>query len=221
MSVRRLLVILGMMLAMVAFVIWLRRGEADYLNFPPKATGPWVAFGDSLTEGYGAASGQDYPAVLAQRLGVPIMNSGRSGDTTADGLKRFEDLARLQPQVVLLCLGGNDSLNREASKQTFANLGTMIDCLHQEGTFVVLIGIRSASLRDRNEKHFKKLAREKRVFYLPDMLRGLAFKPVYMSDAIHPNDEGYRRIAERLEKALRPLLPKLTNAIVTRQAEGG
>ena len=72
------------------------------------------------------------------------------------------------------------------------------------------IGIRSASLRDGNEKHFARLARDKHVLYVPDMLRGLAFKPIYMSDAIHPNDEGYQRIAARLEKVLRPLLPVLT-----------
>jgi lysophospholipase L1-like esterase len=85
----------------------------------------------------------------------------------------------------------------------------MIDRLHQEGSFVVLIGIRSASLRDQNEKHFAKLAREKRVLYVPDMLRGLVFKPVYMSDAVHPNDAGYQKIAERLEKKLRPLTARL------------
>ena len=74
---------------------------------------------------------------------------------------------------------------------------------------MVLVGIRSASLRDQNEKHFAKLAHEKRVLYVPDMLRGLAFKPVYMSDAIHPNDAGYQKFAERLENRLRPLMAKL------------
>jgi lysophospholipase L1-like esterase len=121
----------------------------------------------------------------------------------------LEELVRLRPRMVLLCLGGNDALNREPAQQTFANLATMIDRLHQEGSFVVIIGIRSVSLRDHNKKYFAELARQKRVLYVPDMLSGLAFKPVYMSDAIHPNDEGYRRIAERLEKVLKPLLPKL------------
>jgi len=110
---------------------------------------------------------------------------------------------------VLLCFGGNDSLNQESRTQTFLALAKMIDRFHQEGTFVILIGIRSASLRDYNEDHFAKLAREKRVLYVPDMLRGLVFKPVYMSDAIHPNDAGYAKFAERLEKKLRPFLTKL------------
>ena len=111
--------------------------------------------------------------------------------------------------MVLLCLGGNDSLNGQPRQQTFANLAAIIDRLHREGSFVVLIGVHSASLRDRNEEHFARLAKEKRVFYVPNILKGVLFKPVYMSDAIHPNDEGYDRVAERLEKALRPLLPKL------------
>jgi lysophospholipase L1-like esterase len=76
----------------------------------------------------------------------------------------------------------------------------------------VLIGIRSASLRDRNSAHFGKLAKEKRVLYVPDILKGLAFKPVYMSDAIHPNDSGYARVAARLEKALQPHLAALKSA---------
>jgi lysophospholipase L1-like esterase len=115
------------------------------------------------------------------------------------------------PRVVLLCLGGNDSLNQESKKETFANLAAIIDRLHEQGSFVVLIGIRSASLRDKNESHFQQLAREKHVFYVPNLLKGVAFKPVYMSDAIHPNDEGYDKVAARLEKALRPLLPRLAS----------
>ena len=111
---------------------------------------------------------------------------------------------------MLLCFGGNDALNQVPQTRTLANLSAMIDRLHAEGSFVVMIGIRSASLRDKNEKPFARLAREKRVLYVPDFLQGLAFKPVYMSDAIHPNDEGYKRFAERLEKVLRPLLPRLT-----------
>jgi len=190
-------------------LLWWTSGEGDYVNLPPTAKGPWVAFGDSLTEGYGATEGNNYPALLGSRLGIGILNKGRSGDTTGDGLKRLDEVVQLEPRVVLLCLGGNDSLNQQSKTQTFANLSEMIDRLHRAGSFVVLIGIRSASLRDRNEPYFKQLSKEKHVLYVPDLLKGVAFKPIYMSDAVHPNDEGYKMIAERLEKVLRPVLPKL------------
>jgi acyl-CoA thioesterase-1 len=196
---------------------WLTR-PPEPINLPPQATGPWVAFGDSLTEGYGASEGQSYPAILSRSLEVPIVNLGVSGDTTDGGLKRLDNLVERKPRVVLLCLGGNDGLNQVPRSRTFENLAAIIDRLQAEGSFVVLIGIRSASLRDHNKEHFARLAREKRVLYVPDLLRGIAFKPIYMSDAIHPNpnDEGYGRIAARLEKILRPLLPQLAGTAPAR-----
>ena len=209
MTLRKLVWILAPALIAALLYWWINRPPVP-ANLPPTAHGPWVAFGDSLTEGYGATEGNAYPALLSRSLGVPILNLGVSGDTTADGLKRIDPIARQQPRVVLLCLGGNDALNQMPQARTLANLGAIIDRLQAEGSFVVLIGIRSASLRDRNEKPFARLAREKRALYVPDFLQGLAFKPVYMSDAIHPNDEGYKRFAERLDKVLRPLLPRLT-----------
>src|SRR6185295_15443060 len=152
-----LLVAVGMGL----FFIWHRSNRsADYANFPPRSGTAWVAFGDSLTTGYGAEPGQDYPSVLGRRLGVSIENHGSAGDTSQDGLNRVAEIVRLNPRVVLLCLGGNDGL-----RQMFANLGAIIDRLHQTGAFVVLIGIRSASLFDKNETGFKKLAKEKHLLY--------------------------------------------------------
>ena len=73
----------------------------------------------------------------------------------------------------------------------------------------MLIGVRSASLLDQNEKHFAKLAKEKHVFYVPDILDGIMFKPVLMSDAIHPNAQGYHQFAERLQQELQPYLSGL------------
>src|SRR5678815_4167715 len=74
---------------LAALVYWLWPGASGRLaNLPPTATGPWIAFGDSLTEGYGATAGADYPSQLGRRLGIAIQNHGISGDTSADGLKR-------------------------------------------------------------------------------------------------------------------------------------
>jgi lysophospholipase L1-like esterase len=197
---------------LLAVLVWPSFRRPDYVNFPPRATGPWVAFGDSLTEGYGASEGHDYPTVLGQRLGVKIVNLGVSGHTTADGLRRVEEVVALEPRVVLLCLGGNDALQGARREATFANLAGIVDRLQQQGAFVVLIGVRSASLRDKNEAWFSRLAKENRALYVPNILKGVFARPVYMSDALHPNDEGYRLIAERLEKVLRPLLPQLQGA---------
>ncbi|MEN9574858.1 MAG: hypothetical protein RL514_2713 [Verrucomicrobiota bacterium] len=190
--------------------LWLRPGKnAVYANFPPTATGDWVAFGDSLTEGYGANEGGDYPTQLARRLRVKIRNLGVSGQTTADGLARLDQAVQLQPRVVLLCLGGNDTLRGVPPEQTFAHLGTMIDRFHQGGAFVVLLGVRSTGLSDKNAKRFEQLAKAKRVLLVPNLLDGILFTPSFMADPIHPNDQGYAKIAERLEAILSPLLPKL------------
>lgn len=197
---RHWLVLLPVLLAAGWF--WQRsRGRADFANYPPAARGDWVAFGDSLTSGYGA-EGQGYPEQLAKQLGVVIHNLGVPGDTTADGLARLEGAAQLQPRVALLCLGGNDALQRLPAAQTFANLGRMIDRFHQAGSFVVLLGVRSAGLTDQNAKRFRELAREKRVLLVPNILDGVLFTPSLMFDQVHPNVQGHGKIATRVAGAL-------------------
>ncbi|MEO6035968.1 MAG: GDSL-type esterase/lipase family protein [Verrucomicrobiota bacterium] len=183
--------------------------KTNYANFPPRATGDWIAFGDSLTAGYGASAGSDYPAFLSKALGRPILNKGAPGETTDNALDRMDEVVRLQPRVVLLCLGGNDGLQQLPINKTFANLSTIIDRLHENGSFVVLIGVRSASISDKYASPFKKLAKEKHVLLVPNILGGILGSPNLMSDYVHPNDEGYKAIADRLEKILQPLLPNL------------
>lgn len=197
-------------LALVGAIYFFRGcGKTDYANLPPRANGEWVAFGDSLTAGFGASQGSDYPAFLSQKIGRPILNKGVSGATTENALGQLDEILRLQPRVVLLCLGGNDGLQQLSISQTFANLSTIIDRLQESGSFVVLIGVRSASISDKYASPFKKLAREKHVLYVPNILSGVLGSPSLMSDYIHPNDEGYKAIADRLEQTLTPFLPKL------------
>src|SRR5436190_11645255 len=206
---RRNLILLSLLaLAILIYFIW-PGARWRFQNFPPPAHGPWVAFGDSLTAGYGAGEGGGYPAQLSKRLGVPIQNLGEAGETSADGLKRIAAVEALNPRVVLLCFGGNDVLQGLSRDQMFANIGAMIDRLQARGSFVVLIGIRGNLLQDKNAKRFKELAREKEVKYVPNILEDILSKPSLMSDYVHPNDAGYAKIAERLEKELKPLLPKL------------
>jgi acyl-CoA thioesterase I len=204
---RRILLILAFIAA--GWFLWHHFRGYDFVNFPPSATGPWVAFGDSLTEGYGASERHDYPTVLSRKLGLKIVNMGKAGETTADGLKRVGQAAELRPRVVLLCMGGNDVLQKVPREEMFNNLSALIGRFHQEGSFVVLIGLRSATLWDKNHQFFKAFAQKKRVFYVRDILEGIFPKPVYMSDAVHPNDEGYALIAERLAKELSPMLSEL------------
>lgn len=207
-SKRKLLILSVLALSLLAYWLW-PGGHWRFQNLPPAVTGPWVAFGDSLTLGYGAGNG-GYPAQLSQRLGIPIQNLGEAGDTSADGLKRIATVEALAPRVALLCFGGNDVLQNVPRDQMFANISAMIDRLHARGSFVVLIGIRGPSLvGDANAKGFKSLAEEKEVMHVPNILDGILGTPSLMSDYVHPNDAGYEKIAERLEKELRPLLSKL------------
>src|SRR5688500_5516145 len=139
MSVKQLVLLVVLAAGIIVALFWFLGGRHDYRNLPPTADGPWVAFGDSLTEGYGASPGNDYPTLLGKQLAGTIRNFGKSGESSEEGLKRVEEIAALKPRVVLLCFGGNDGLQGKAVAQTTANVAQIIDRLHAEGSFVVLI----------------------------------------------------------------------------------
>lgn len=196
-------------LALVLFFGYRCFAPQNYKNFPPAATGEWIAFGDSLTAGVGAEQGKDFPTLLGKKLDRTIHNFGVPGHTTEDGLNRVDEAIAAQPRVVLLCLGGNDGLKSLPQEQMFRNLSAIIDRFHAAGSFVILIGVHSASFRDSNADGFENLAREKEVFLIPNILDGVLGTPSLMDDYIHPNSAGYEKIAERLYTEIAPLLGKL------------
>ena len=81
---------------------------------------PIVAFGDSLVEGIGASSANDWVSLLSHRYAVPIMNQGKKEDTTRSAQARLEhDVLQHDPLLVILLLGGNDIILRIPKKETF------------------------------------------------------------------------------------------------------
>jgi len=174
-------------------------------NYPPSGD-TIVAFGDSLVFGVGAKKDGGFVTLLSENLGVEIVNLGRGGDTTAQGLARMNEVTTLKPDIVLLLLGGNDYFYRVPRGEIFSNLEKMIIQLHKQGSIVILLGIRGGLLGDSFEDDFRKLARKQNTAHVSNILEGLLGNSEFMSDAIHPNDIGYKIIADRIEPILQRLI---------------
>lgn len=192
------------MVVVVAAFFFLRP-EAHITNYPPHA-GPVVMFGDSLVAGSGASDGKALPDLLAAKIGEPVANMGAAGDTTAKALARIDAVVARHPRIALVLLGGNDYLKRVPRAETFKNLATIVERLQADGAVVVLLGVRGGILVDNFADEFKKLAKDKGALYVSDVLDGLLGDKKYMADEIHPNDAGYAVIAERIYRAMRPIL---------------
>ena len=168
-----------------------------------------IAFGDSLTAGYGAAAGEDYPSVLSTIMGATIINAGVSGDTTESALARL-DTAVLErnPRIVLLGLGGNDFLRSVPQSETEQNLRTIVRKTQARGAMVVLLGFRFPTLGPSYEDMYERVAEEEGCLLIPDLMDGILRDPALKSDAIHPNARGYRMMAERVADPLRKLIAR-------------
>lgn len=167
------------------------------------STGVILAFGDSLTFGYGASTGNSYPAVLRELSGREVVNSGISGETTAEGLERLpEVLEEVQPNLVILMEGGNDILRNHPADSIKQNLAEMIEMIRGTGAQVVLIGVTEKNIFGDVEPLYDELAGEYEVLYLRSVLNDLLRESEYKSDPIHLNDRGYRKLAEGIAAAL-------------------
>lgn len=166
-----------------------------------------VAFGDSLTYGTGAGRGQDWPSLVSEKCNCRIVNKGVPGDTSSDALARLDrDVLALDPQIVIIGLGGNDILQRTTPETMFGNLRTIIDRVQDSGAMVVLLGLNGFPLASSLGGEYKALARETGSVYVPNILGGILTSAKLRADQVHPNAEGYKIIADRVYDKLEPHL---------------
>jgi acyl-CoA thioesterase I len=187
---------------------------------PPKDDRPViVAFGDSLTAGYGTDAGNSYPDFLEQDLNAKgfhyhVLNAGVSGNTTKDGVERLDDVVSLKPALVIVAFGGNDGLRGLPIDSTRKNLDQMVSTLQRAGIKVVLGGITlppnygADYIRQFNES-YALLAKQYHVPLLPFLLQDVYGTAGSMQpDGIHATSQGNQQVARNLLPLVIPLLHK-------------
>ncbi|MEO7863160.1 MAG: arylesterase [Nitrospirales bacterium] len=177
-----------------------------------------VAFGDSLTAGFGVSLDESYPTQLEKLLHeggfhYEVVNAGVSGETSAGGVRRVEWILKSLPTVVILELGVNDGLRGMPLQQTYTNLRTIIERLQNEGegVLVILAGMRippnfGEAYTGEFFEMYERLAKELNLPLIPFLLEGVAAQPgLNQEDGVHPTAEGYTIVAQNVFDTLEPL----------------
>lgn len=189
-------------------------------NASQKSLAKIVAFGDSLTAGFGLSPQQSYPSLLQQKLKADgfdyeVVNAGISGDTSAGGVRRIDwSLEGSNVKFVIIELGGNDILRGQPIAAMKKNLSEIIERAKAKGATVLLAGMEAptnSGVEYRRAVHdaFPELAKTHAVTLIPFFLDGVAgSQTLNQQDGIHPNPEGTKMVVETVYKYLKPLLEK-------------
>lgn len=197
---------------------------------PAQAEGPRIlAFGDSLTAGYGLPAGQGLVPQLqawldARGIAAEVIDGGLSGDTTYGGRVRLPvSIRRHAPDAVIVELGGNDMLLGWSPERAEANLGPMLANATAGGRPALLVGIhapgRDRALRRRWAAIWPRLANTHGTLLLQDFYAPLAAipraerGPYLLGDGIHPSAKGVALLVEKLG----PEVAKLAAQAAARQ----
>jgi acyl-CoA thioesterase-1 len=168
-----------------------------------------VAFGDSLTAGYGLPGDAAFPAVLERALiakgyAVSIMNAGVSGDTTTGGLARLDWSIPEGTDGVIVELGANDMLRGTDPAVAREALDGILGRLQQRGIPVLMAGMYASrnlgpDYVARFEAIFPDLAKKYGVALYPFFLDGVAgVRELALPDGLHPTAKGVQVVVERI-----------------------
>ena len=190
-----------------------------YAQTAPEKAKRILFLGDSLTDGYGIERDRSYPGLIAKRiakqnLNYSVHNAGVSGDTSAGGLRRIDWLLRNKVDILVLALGANDGLRGFNPEATKSNLLAIIAKAKKANPEVkiLLAGMlvppnMGKTYAERFAAVYPEIAQQTNATLHPFLLEGVAANPeLNLQDGIHPNEKGYRIIADSLWKTLRPML---------------
>ncbi len=171
-----------------------------------------LAFGDSLTQGFGLPEQDGFVPQLQAWLrenGAPeavVVNGGVSGDTTQGGLARIGWALSDDIDAVVVALGGNDLLRGLDPGLSRRNLDGILDEIDAKGLPVLLVGLPAPAnfgpdyMRDF-EAIYPALAEAHGALLYPNFLAGLdtngsisALRDLMQGDGLHPNTKGVARI---------------------------
>jgi acyl-CoA thioesterase-1 len=164
-----------------------------------------LAIGDSMTAGYGVAREVSYPAQLETELrkhgyDYIVVNQGVTGSTTTQALGRLTRALSLQPEIVIIQLGGNDASQGIPWNVSRENLRTMIQRFKPGGARVFFAGGRFPYLDE--------LAKELDVPVIPFLEGVQGHRELLIADGIHPNGEGYSIVVHNILTVLEPFVGK-------------
>jgi lysophospholipase L1-like esterase len=160
----------------------------------PTTSPATVFLGDSITQN----------CEWSELLGVPVINRGIDGDTTADILDRLDAVLALRPQVIFLMVGINDIGRGVDPKVTVQNYSQIISRIHASNpnTIVYLQSVLPTRFHG-NEMNRQVRALNQEISNLADnktfifvdlyhsFLQGDEMSPDLSNDGVHLNGAGY------------------------------
>jgi acyl-CoA thioesterase-1 len=187
---------------------------------PPPERPIVLAFGDSLTAGYGLDQGLGFAPQLQATLrrhgtAATVIDGGVSGDTSEAGKARLGwtlDGMERKPDLVILELGANDMLRGLDPGLTERNLDAILGELERRQIPVLFVGMRAAPNLDpayvaRFEAIYPALARRHHATFYPFFLDGVAAQQgMQQADGMHPTFAGVKRIVIGIAPAVKQAL---------------
>lgn len=163
-----------------------------------------LAFGDSLTHGTGADKNESYPIILEQSINRKVINAGIPGELSMQGLKRLPKLLdKHQPDLLILCHGGNDLLQKKNLTKAETNIRQMIALAVNKNIPVILLGVPKPGLFLNDAKLYSNISENTDITYIPNLIAEILSDASMKSDPVHPNKAGYRKMALALATTLR------------------
>ncbi len=176
-----------------------------------------VIIGDSLTEGYGVARSQAYPALVEKEIAKSgkswrVINAGISGSTSASAVSQVQWHLKQKPDLMLIALGANDGLRGNSVKALEDNLDKAIGEAKKAGVSVILAGMRMPPNYGKKYSEefaavYPRLAKKHSIPLIPFLLEDVGGRSeLNLTDGIHPNEKGHEVIGRAVYSFLKKYL---------------